>query len=111
MAGSRFASAADPFGGFKVGVQSYSFRNFDLDRAVKGIHDLGLGYAEFYRKHVPLESTPKRIAAVRSLCDGYGVTPIGFGVQRFTKDHEENRKTFEFGKRLGVEYLSADPAP
>jgi inosose dehydratase len=39
------------------------------------------------------------------------VKPTGFGVTGFTKDHDANKKVFEFGKALGVKYLSADPAP
>ncbi len=36
---------------------------------------------------------------------------IGFGVSGFSKDHEKNRKLFEFGKAMGLGYLSADPTP
>lgn len=37
--------------------------------------------------------------------------PVGFGVSQFTKDHEKNRKLFDFGKAIGVKYLSASPSP
>jgi inosose dehydratase len=32
-------------------------------------------------------------------------------VQRFTKDHDENKRLFEFGKALGIKAFSADPDP
>src|SRR5437660_202499 len=38
----------DPFGGFTVGIQSYSFRNFKLEQALERTRDLGLRYVEFY---------------------------------------------------------------
>jgi len=37
------------------------------------------------------------------------VTPVGFGVSDFTKDQDKNKKLFDFGKAIGVKYLSANP--
>ena len=34
---------------------------------------------------------------------------VGYGVSRFSKDHDANRKIFEFARAMGLEYLSADP--
>ena len=104
-------AADDPFGGLKVGVQSYSFRKFDLENALKRTQELGLKYAEFYNGHVKPSSTPEQIDAAKKLCAEYGVTPLAFGVEQFTKDHEANRRLFAFAAALGVKYLSADPAP
>ncbi len=101
----------DPFGGFTVGVQSYSFRNFPLERTLEKTRDLGLRHIEFYRGHVSPTSTPEHIRAVLNLCRQYGVTPVAFGVERFTNDHDANRRLFEFGRALGVRALSADPTP
>lgn len=95
--------------GINLGVQSYTFREFDLEQALKRIKELGLKRAEFYSKHIPPDSSADKIKGILSLCSEYEVTPVGFGVQRFTKDHEANKKLFEFGKALGVKYLSADP--
>jgi inosose dehydratase len=99
----------DPFAGFKVGVQTYTFREFDTEQALKRIKDLGLHYAEFFQKHAPVEATPEQRAALLKLCKEYEVTPAAWGVQRFTKDTDANRKFFEFGKALGIKMLSADP--
>ena len=101
----------DPFGGFIVGVQSYSFRQFNLEQALTRIQDLGLHFVEFYNAHVPLNSTDEQINAARALCFRYGITPIAFGVEGFSKDHQANRRKFEFARKLGVRYLSADPSP
>src|SRR5262245_4067559 len=48
---------SDAYGGFTVGAQSYCFRNFDREQALKKIQALGLHYVEFFQKHAPLEST------------------------------------------------------
>ncbi len=100
----------DPFAGFKLGVQSYTFRNFNTEQALQRIKDLGLHYAEFYQKHAPVGATPEQLAALLKLCKEYEVTPAAWGVQGFTKDTDANRKYFEFGKALGIKMLSADPS-
>jgi inosose dehydratase len=101
----------DPFAGFKLGVQSYTFRNFDTEQALKRIKDLGLHYAEFFQKHAPLNASPEQRAAFLKLCKEYEIAPMAWGVQGFTKNDDENRKIFEFGKALGIKMFSADPAP
>jgi inosose dehydratase len=109
FADDKKADKDDPFGGFTLGAQSYTFREFKLEPALKRIHDLGLHYVEFYNGHVSPRSTPEQIQAVLKLCKDYDITPIAFGVERFTKDHDYNKKLFEFGKALGIKTLSADP--
>jgi inosose dehydratase len=99
------------FGGFTVGVQSYTFRNFKLEPALKRIRELDLHYGEFYQAHCASNSTPEQIAAFKKLCGEYGVTPIAYGVQHFSKDHDANKKMFDFGKALGLKTFSADPDP
>jgi inosose dehydratase len=99
------------FGGFKLGAQSYTFREFDLEPALKRMKDLGLHYVELFQKHAPLNSSPAQIAALLKLCKEYEITPLAWGVQRFTKDTDANRKVFEFGKALGLKMFSADPDP
>jgi inosose dehydratase len=110
LLGNR-AAAADEFGGFTVGIQSYTFRKFNLEQALKRTQELGLKYAEFYRGHIPTDSNGEKLAAAKKLCAEYGVTPIAFGVESFTKDHDKNKKIFDFGAALGVKHLSADPNP
>jgi inosose dehydratase len=108
---SRVATAADDFAGFTVGVQSYTFRNFDLEGMLKRTKELGLKSAEFYSKHIPPNSSPDALKALLKLCAEYDVKPLGFGVSNFTKDHDANKKLFEFGKACGLKYLSANPNP
>jgi sugar phosphate isomerase/epimerase len=97
--------------GFQLGVQSYTFREFDLEPALKRINELGLKHAEFYSKHIPPGSGPAKLKELLKICKDYGITPVGFGVSQFSKDHDANKRLFEFGAVLGLKYLSADPTP
>jgi inosose dehydratase len=101
----------DDFGGFTLGAQTYTFRHFDLEPALKKIKELGLTSGEFYSKHIPLDAKPAQLEAILKLCKDYDVKPVSFGVQHFTKDHDANKKVFEFGKALGLKAFSASPDP
>lgn len=112
LALGRFAAAADtpepsPYGPFRMGLQSYSLRHFKLDEALAKTKELGLHYWESYPAHIPPD--PKNAAAMAKKAEDSGVKVSGFGVIRFTKDHDANRKLFEFGKAIGLAYFSADP--
>lgn len=109
--GTARAADSSPYGRWNIGAQSYSFRDFELEPALRNYQSLGLKYAEFYNKHVPPNSTPEQIRAIVNTCKQYGVTPVAYGVERFTKDEAFNRKKFDLAKALGIKYLSADPDP
>ena len=116
LALGRPALAADspepgPYGPFKMGIQSYSLRNFGFDDALAHTKAFGLRYWESYSAHVNPSSDADKIAEAKRRAQSAGVKIVGFGVIPFTKDHDANRKLFEFGKALGIEYLSCDPKP
>lgn len=105
----RAADDAGKYGPFKMGLQSYSLRHFKRDEALSKTKELGLHYWESYSAHTPID--PSKAAESVAAADAAGVKVIGFGVSRFTKNDEANRKIFAFGKAMGVGYLSADPDP
>src|SRR5262245_18585885 len=98
-------------GGFRLGAQSYTFRKFPLEKALERMKKLGLKYGEFYPGHCPLTDKPAAIKAFLNLCKEYEVTPWAWGVQGFSKNHDANKRTFDFGKALGLRMFSADPTP
>ena len=63
------SSAADKFGGFLVGLQSYSLRKFKVEQALDEIQAMGLGSVELFGEHFPLDSSPERIAEMRRWMD------------------------------------------
>ena len=113
LAGRRgLAGTIDnPYAPFEMGIQSYSLREFGLLEALTKTEELGLQAWEVYSAHVPTDSTPGAIAKIRQEAQTRHVTISGFGVQRFTNDHDANAKLFEFGKSLAIKYFSADPDP
>ena len=90
-------------------MQSYTLRGFDVNRALDEINKLGLHSVEMFSAHFPLKSSDSDIEAMKSKASGLGIKIKGHGVNPFTKDHEANRRWFEFAKKAGIRNLSADP--
>jgi sugar phosphate isomerase/epimerase len=99
----------DKYGGFLMGIQSYSLRGFDADTAIKHAAELGLGHVEFYEAHFSVASSDAEIAKMKQKMKQHGLQMMGHGVNRFTKDHAANRGLFEFAKKAGIKNISAAP--
>jgi inosose dehydratase len=111
LGAERKKQEGDPFGGFTVGVQSYTFRQFKMDQCLAQVQKLGIRNIEFANTHVPRDTTAAQAKAIVNQCREHMITPIGYGVSPFSKDTDANRRIFELGRNLGVRYLSADPDP
>jgi inosose dehydratase len=108
----RFARAAEEenqYGGFDVGMQSYSLRGFPVDKALDEINKLGLSSVEMFDAHFPGKSSDADIEAMKSKTKALGITMRGHGVNPFGGDHEANRRWFVFAKKAGIKNISADP--
>ncbi len=96
---------------FRFGFQSYSLRHFSETEALAGqAGKLGLPFVEVYNGHLPITATDKEINTFKQALDQAGVEVNAFGVESFTADHEANQRLFQFGQKLDVENLSADPS-
>jgi inosose dehydratase len=109
LAGISTASADDAYGGFKMGMQSYSLRGFDAVTALKHTQTLGLKYWEAYPKHVPMGTLPEHVATQKKMLDDAGVKLIAYGVLGFDGNETNARQAFDFAKAMGIVSLSANP--
>jgi sugar phosphate isomerase/epimerase len=109
----RGLSGADPaaWGGWPIGIQSYSLRSFNTVEAVRHIQGMGVHFVEFFSKHLEVGASDERIAEVRKLLESANIKLNAHGVNGFGKDHEANRRVFAFAKKAGIRNLSADPSP
>jgi sugar phosphate isomerase/epimerase len=107
----RAADDASPYGGFPLGIQSYTLRAYALDTALKIIHeDLGLHFVEMTGSHMPVAASDEQIQKTLAKAAALEIKIDGHGVNGFSKDHDANRRVFEFAKRAGIHTLSADPS-
>lgn len=109
----RLSSAkeeSDPYGGFKMGIQSYSLRTYDVETALEHTRTLGLNYWEAYSKHIPLSTIPSHLEKYRSMLDRYGVTLNAYGVVPINADENKMRELFDFAQAMGLASISSNPA-
>ena len=100
-----------PYAGFRVGVQSYCFREFNThDKLIESIHDLKLVYIELWPDgHMPIDTPDEELKAAVARFNNEGITIDACGVVGFENDEAEARKIFEYAKKLGVIAISAAP--
>ena len=101
--------AKDPYGGWPIGVQSYSLRKFNVVEAIRHIQGMGLHYTEFFGKHLPVNASDGQIKEVLSLLEKADIKLNAHGVNGFSKNHEANRKVFEFAKKAGIRNITTNP--
>lgn len=109
--GRRSFAFEDKFPGFLLGIQSYSLRGYKVDEAIQHAQKIGFRTIEFFGAHYPLESNDEQVAAMNMKLTEAGLKVTAHGVNGFSKDHEANKKIFDFAKRAGIKNISADPSP
>jgi inosose dehydratase len=107
---AKSGSVQQAYCGFRMGVQSWCFREWDLARMIAGMNELNLKHIELALSvHLPLDSSDEKVAETKSQLDAAGITVDAFGVERISNDEAQARKIFEFGKKLGVIAISVYP--
>lgn len=96
---------------FILGMQSYSLRDFPVDKALDDIQALGLHSVEFFDKHLALGSSQEQIDQMKANLAKRNIKLLAHGVNGFGKDEAANRRIFEFAKKSGIRNISADPSP
>jgi sugar phosphate isomerase/epimerase len=94
----------------KLGVASYSFRNFSREQAIQMTKQLGTPYLNIKDVHLPLNSTPEEIAAAKKEFADAGIILVGCGNVSFQKDDEADiRSKFEYAKLAGFPLIVCAP--
>ncbi len=87
----------------KLGVASYSLREFPLDKALEMIKALRTPYVNFKSVHMPYDKTPAELDALRKSIEAQGFTIVGGGTITFDKDTDADvEKYFIYAKAAGM---------
>ena len=96
----------------RLGVASYSFRNFPRDKAIAMTKALGTPYINVKSYHLPYELSPAQLAAGRKEFEAAGLRIVGGGTITFEKDSDEEvKKYFEYARRAGMPLIVATCPP
>ena len=103
-------SVAD--GGLKLGVASYSLRNFSRPQAIEMTKALGTPYINLKSTHLPYEATRAEIAAARREIEAAGLQIVGGGMITFESDTDDGvRKYFDYAKAAGMPVIVGTSKP
>lgn len=96
----------------KIGVASYSLREFPLDRALEMARTLGVTHMTFKDVHIPRTDPPEVTKALRAKIEAAGITIMGGGTINMKHDPAAIEKDFVYAKNAGFPmiYVSPDPA-
>lgn len=103
--------AADPSADtLKLGVATYSMREFQRDLCIKQVKQLNIEYVDVKEFHLPQSDSPAALAAGRKAFDKAGLKVIGGGnVSLAEPDEEGLRKHFEYAKAVGFPMMITAP--
>ena len=101
-----------PDADIKLGIASYSFRNFSREQAIQMTKELGTPYLNVKDFHLKLDSTPEQIDAAKKEFADAGIILVGCGNVTFAKaDDADIRSKFEYAKRAGFPLIVCAPTP
>jgi sugar phosphate isomerase/epimerase len=104
--------------GWKLSSQAYTFREFSLLDTIDILHHLGIKYIElfpgqsFSREHpegFDHNSPPERVDELLAKLKSAGITPVCYGVVGLGDDEAEDRKVFDFAKKLHLLNIVSEP--
>ena len=96
----------------KIGVASYSMREFPLDQALEMARALHVTRMTFKDVHVPRTDPPEATRALRAKIEAAGITIMGGGTITMNNDATQIAREFEYARNAGFPliYISPDPA-
>ena len=112
VAGAERSPLPARAGRLKIGVASYSLREFPLDRALEMAKTLGITHMTFKDVHIPRTDAPEATRALRAKIEAAGITIMGGGTINMKNDPAAIEKDFVYAKNAGFPliYISPDPA-
>lgn len=99
-------------GTVRLGVASYSLREFSRDQAIQMIQVLGTPYVNVKSFHLDYDLSPAELAAARREFEAAGLQIVGGGTITFQEDTDaEVQKYFEYAKHAGMPLIVATCDP
>jgi inosose dehydratase len=92
----------------KLGLASYTFKEFSLDQAIAMTNRVGLKYIALKSFHLPMESTKEEITAAAAKVRAGGLDLYGCSVVVLTNENEVNQ-AFEYAKTAQMPMIIAQP--
>jgi sugar phosphate isomerase/epimerase len=96
--------------GFKLGVASYSLREYSRALAIRCIQELRTPYVSVKEFHLPYRSSPEELESGRKEFERNGLTIVSGGNISLSKDDPDDiRRYFEYAKMCGMPLMVCAP--
>jgi sugar phosphate isomerase/epimerase len=106
----RGAAAEETFGNIKLGVASYSLREYSRALAIRCIKELRTPYVSVKEFHLPYRSSPEELESGRKEFERAGLTIVSGGNITLAKDDPDDvRRYFEYAKMCGMPMIVCAP--
>ncbi len=104
-------AATDPWRGLKIGVATYTFREFPIEQTIKGVQRAGMKYVSIknVKNHVDLSHTTEERKQRAQMFRDAGLVPLSVGNVGMRGSDAEIRKGFEYAKDVGVPTIVCSP--
>lgn len=102
---------ADPWRGLKVGVATYTFREFPLEDTIKYVTRVGLKYVSIknVKNHIDLSHSSEERQQRAQMVRDAGLIPLSVGNVSMRGSEADIRKGFEYAKDVGVSTIVCAP--
>jgi sugar phosphate isomerase/epimerase len=104
-------SATDPWRGLKIGVATYTFREWPLEETIKGLQRVGMKYISIknVKNHIDLSHTSEERKQRAQMFRAAGMIPMSVGNVSMRGSDDDIRKGFEYAKDVGVPTIVCAP--
>ncbi len=99
------------YDGLKLGMASYTFREFTLEQAIEMSKQAGAVSISLKDVHLPMKSTPAERQEARRKVEAAGLYLASCGVITMKNSEEEIRNSFEYAKDAGMPTIVCSPDP
>ncbi len=97
-------------GAVRLGVASYSLRQFPRAYAIEAVRELATPYVNIKSFHQPYEGSPEELAAGRREFESAGLQIVGGGTITLQKDDDDDIRTyFEYARMSGMPLMVIAP--
>ena len=94
----------------KLGVASYSLRNFSRAYTIRAIKEIGAPFVNVKSFPQPYESTPEQLRAGRRAFESGGLQVVGGGTITLNRDDDDDiRSYFEYARASGMPLMVIAP--
>ena len=93
---------------FELGIASYTFRSFPLEKVIEMTARLGVRKLTLKDMHLPLHSSETEIRAALEKISSAGLTLASAGVV-YMKSEQEIRNAFAYAKMAGIKFVVGVP--